>query len=107
MPCTFLAYADVLAHEWPQVMREIAEVVPIGADGLTILGTDATENFHLAMGPRAGAAHGTQKRAAKACKLADAAMQLIHRPPPGGGKQVAWRLCRNVITIPWITTVAF
>ena len=63
-----------------------------------MLGTDAANDQALPLGPFAVAAEKTRERARKACALARAALQIIHRPPPAGGKQVAWRICRNVIT---------
>ena len=52
----------------------------------------------MPLGPWAAAATETRARKDKACRLADAAIQLVRRPPPAGGKQVAWRICLNVLT---------
>jgi len=73
-------------------------VLPLAPEGLTVLGTDAAGDKALPLGPFAAAAAKTADRAQQACKLCQAAMQLIYRPPPAGGKHVAWRICRNMIT---------
>jgi len=84
--------------EWPEEARVIEGVLPISINGIVILGTEAAGDLDLPLGPWAEAAEKTRARAAKACQLADATMQLISRPPPAGGKHVAWRICRNVLT---------
>ena len=91
------ALAAVPEEAWPEAARALAEVLPIAHVGLTVLGTEAAGNHALPLGPRADAATETRKRAAGACTLAEAAMQLVARPPPAGGKQVAFRIIRNIV----------
>ena len=85
-------------EQWPPEALALQELLPISTEGLTVLGTEASGEHALPLGPWSGAAAETRARAAKACKLADAAMELVRRPPPAGGRQVAWRICRNIIT---------
>ena len=92
------ALAAVPVEQWPAAAQSLRQLLPISPEGLTVLGTEAAGEHALPLGPWSAAAEETRARAAKACKLADAAMELIRRPPPAGGKQVAWRLCRNIIT---------
>lgn len=70
--------------------------MPIAHAGLSVLGTEAAGEYALPLGPWAEAAAETRKRAAKACRVADAALQLVMRPPSAGGKQGAYRLIRNI-----------
>ena len=51
----------------------------------------------MPLGPFSTAARETKARAERACALAQAAMQLVQRLPPAGGKHVAWRICKNII----------
>ena len=85
-------------EQWPPEAQALQELLPVSPEGITILGTEGAGEHALPLGPWAEAAAETRARAAKACKLADAALELIRRPPPAGGKQVAWRICRNIIT---------
>ena len=52
----------------------------------------------MPLGPLAAAAVETRARANRACALAEAAKEPIKRPPPAGGKQVAFRIVRNIVT---------
>ena len=92
------ALASVELDEWPAAARALEHILPLSAEGLVILGTDAAEDHALPLGPFAAATAKTRERADRACELSKAALQLIRRPPPAGGKHVAWRICRNVIT---------
>ena len=92
------ALAGKPVAEWPAEARVIEGVLPISINGIVLLGTEAAGDLDLPLGPWAEAAEKTRARASKACKLVDATMQLITRPPPAGGKHVAWRICRNILT---------
>ena len=85
-------------EQWPPEAQSLQDLLPISPEGPTVLGTEAAGEHALPLGPWAAAAAETRARAAKACKLADAAMELVRRPPPAGGRQVAWRICRHIIT---------
>jgi hypothetical protein len=92
------ALAGTALNDWPPEAKALADVLPLAPEGLIVLGTDAAGDHALPLGPFAAAAEKTRERAAQACRLAKAALQLVYRPPPAGGKQIAWRICRNVIT---------
>ena len=92
------ALAAEPVEQWPLEAQALQELLPISPEGLTVLGTEAAGEHALPLGPWSAAAAETRARAAKACKLADAAMELVRRPPMAGGRQVAWRICRNIIT---------
>ena len=66
--------------------------------GLVVLGTDAAGDIATSFGPMASATKETKARAQRACALADAALQLVNHPPAAGGKQVAFRIIRNIVT---------
>ena len=66
--------------------RSLADVIPLTPESLTVLGTDAAGDMAIAIDPSAMAVE-TERRADKACALAAAALQLVKRPPPAGGKQ--------------------
>ena len=90
--------ASTPVTDWPAAVRELGNILTISEDGVTILGTEGAGEYALPLGPWSAAAAETRKRAAQASALVDAAMELIKRPPPAGGKQVAWRIVRNIVT---------
>ena len=90
--------AGIPADEWPAHAQHLGDLLPLSPEGLTILGTEAAGEYALPLGPWAAAAAETRSRANRACKLAEAAKQLVKRPPPAGGKQVAFRIVRNIVT---------
>ena len=92
------ALAGIAMNDWPADALALQGILPVSPESLVILGTDAANDQALPLGPYAAAAVKTRERVQRACELSRAVMQLINRPPPAGGKHVAWRICRNVIT---------
>ena len=76
------ALAAVPLEDFPTDIRSLQDILPIAVEGITILGTEEAGDRALPMGPWPEAAVETRARAARACVLADAAMQLVMRPPP-------------------------
>ena len=92
------ALAATPVEQWPEEARAVGETLPIAHEGLTVLGTESAGEYALPLGPWAAAAAETRKRASRACRLANAALQLVRRPPAAGGKQVAYRIIRNIVS---------
>lgn len=91
--------AGTSVQEWPDEARSLQEILPLTSEGVIVLGTEAAGEFALPLGPWAAAAGETRKRAAQACILANAARQLVMRPPLAGGKQVAYRIVGNIDSV--------
>ena len=86
-------------HTWPPGLADLANFVPVSTEGITLFGTDASGEHALPLGPWAATAEPTRKRAAKACKLAEACLALARAdpPPPQGGRRAAWSITRTIV----------
>ena len=84
-------------EHWPPEFASLSEILPLSVEGLTILGTDASGDRGLQLGPLAAAGEATRKRSERAVQLADAAVKLAEAAPPAGGRQAAWMLSRCII----------
>jgi hypothetical protein len=83
------ALAATAVEEWPSDFRALKDVLPLSTDGLLLLGTDASGDRALPLGPWAAAGEPTRKRAQRACRLAAATKQLAAGSPPAGGRHAA------------------
>ena len=93
------AVTDSDQQTWPPGLAELANHIPVSTEGITLLGTDASGEHALPLGPWAVAAEPTRKRAAKACELARACLALARAdpPPPKGGRRAAWSITRTIV----------
>ena len=90
--------AAVSTDSWPHHLLQLQGSWHLAQEGLTVLGTEAAGDLSTPFGSAMRAAEHTSARTQRACALADAAMQLVHRPPATGGKQVAYRILRNIVS---------